>query len=224
VPTPTPTPKPTPVPSPTPKPIGSLNIGLTGCPGGVAIGWSPAGGPVAKYRTLRNTSSSIPVAYPPTGGAVEVPTAKAGAGMTSAYDASGMVGATYHYRTLALDASGAVIATSGVASAAAQPVVGLGPLVVAPDAGGTRFSWTPFTGSPACFTYYKLVYSLDGSPPSYVEGDPHLMAIGEQGTATAVSADLAPGATYTLRLQAIRATDTGPFVVAQTEIASYTAP
>jgi hypothetical protein len=95
---------------------------------------------------------------------------------------------------------------------------------VTPDAGGTRFTWTPFAGAAACFTYYKLVYTLDGSAPSYLEGDPYLLASSDQAQATHVSADLVSGQTYTLRLQAIRATDTGGFVVAQTDIAGYTAP
>jgi hypothetical protein len=39
-----------------------------------------------------------------------------------------------------------------------------------------------------------------------------------------VSADLVSGQTYTLRLQVIRATDTGAFLVAETDVASYTVP
>ena len=39
-----------------------------------------------------------------------------------------------------------------------------------------------------------------------------------------VDAGLTSGQTYTLRLQAIRVTDTGGFLVAQTDIASYTVP
>jgi hypothetical protein len=224
VPAPTLAPAPQPTPVPTPA-IGSLSLGLTGCPGGVVVQWSPTSNPAfAKYRTLRSTSASIPVAYPPAGGSVEVPTAKSAAvNAVTGFDL-GAPGVTHFYRTLALDGAGAVIATSGVASAAAQAVQGLGPLVVAPDAGGTRFTWTPFSGAGACFTYYKLVYTLDGSPPSYVEGDPYLAALGDQAQATHVSPDLVSGQTYTLRLQAIRATDTGAFVVAQTDVVSYTAP
>ena len=165
------------------------------------------------------------MAYPPQGGAAEVGTAKSATmSAGSGFDSSDTPGLTSYYRTIALNGSGAVIATSGVGSASTQAVGGLGPLVVTPDAGGTRFSWTPFTGAGTCFTYYKLAYTLDGSPPSYLEGDPYLLASGDQFQATHVSADLVSGQTYTLRLQVIRGTDTGAFLVAQSDVASYTAP
>jgi len=125
---------------------------------------------------------------------------------------------------LAVNASGAVIATTGVGSSAAQPVHAMGPMVVNPDVEATRFSWAPYPGSGACFTYYKLAYTTDGSPPSYLEGDPYLAALGDQAQSTYLTGDLVSGQTYTFRLQAIRATDTGSFLVAQTEIVSYTAP
>ena len=235
--TPTPTPKPTPEPtakptakptkpSPTPTPIGAMSLSAAGCNGGVAVQWSPiSDARFAKYRTLRSTSSSIPAVFPPQAGAVEVATAKSSSiGAASGYDAPAKPGTTLYYRTLALDGSGSVIAASGVASAAAKAVQALGPLVVAPDAGGTRFSWTPFTGSAGCFTYYKLVYTLDGSPPSYLDGDPYLLASGNQAQATYLSPDLESGKTYTVRLQVIRATDTGAFLVAQTNVATYAVP
>ena len=226
VPTPMPTPKPTPAPTPVPTPaMGSIALNLTSCNGGVVIGWSPASNPaVAKYRTLRSASPSIPVAFPPQGGAVEVGTAKAPAGASSAFDSSSAPGVAGYYRTLALDGNGAIIATSGVGSAARQAVHGLGPLVVGPDPGGTRLTWAPFAGAAGCFTYYKLAYTLDGSPPSYLEGDPYLLASGDQAQATYVTADLVSGQTYTFRLQVIRATDTGAFLVAETDVASYLAP
>ncbi|MEP7082703.1 MAG: fibronectin type III domain-containing protein, partial [Chloroflexota bacterium] len=169
-------------------------------------------------------SPEIPVAYPPAGGSVELGTAKsADRNATLGFDPAAP-GVTYYYRTLALDAAGAVIAAAGAGASAAAPVSAMGPLVVAPDVEGTRFSWAPYPGSGACFTYYKLVYTLDGSPPAYLEGDPYLAAIGDQAAATFASADLVPGQTYTFRLQAIRATDTGSFLVAQTDTVSYTAP
>lgn len=203
-----------------------MELGLAGCNGGILIGWSPISDPrFAKYRTLRSTSPEIPVAYPPTGGAVEVGSAKAASiGADSGFDASVPPGVTFYYRTLALDAAGAIIATSGAGSSAAQAVHAMGPMLVAPDAGGTRFSWAPYPGSGGCFTYYKLAYTLDGSPPSYLEGDAYLAAIEPQSAATFATADLVSGQTYTFRLQAIRATDTGSFLVAQTDTVSYTAP
>jgi hypothetical protein len=118
-----------------------------------------------------------------------------------------------------------VIAASGVGSAASAPVGGMGTLNVNPHGpGGTRFKWTAFSGSEACFTYYKLAYTTDGSPPSYLGGDPYLTAISDQGAASYVTSDLESGVTYTFRLQAIRVTDTGSFLVAETSTATYTAP
>ena len=205
--------------------MGQMALGLTGCNGGVLIQWSPiSDARFAKYRTLRSTSPEIPAAYPAAGGATEVGTAKVGSmGASTAFDLA-PAGTTFYYRTLALDGAGAVIAASAVGSSAAQPVHAMGPMIVAPDPEGTRFTWTPYPGSGACFTYYKLAYTLDGSPPSYVEGDPYLAAISPQGQATYATADLVSGKTYTFRLQAIRATDAGAFVVAQTDVVTYTAP
>jgi len=206
--------------------MGEMGLSLASCNGGVVVDWSPISDPrFAKYRTLRSTSPTIPVAYPPQGGAVEIGTAKSGdRNAGTGYDSSAAPGVAYQYRTLALNASGAVIATTGIGSSAAQPVHAMGPMVVAPDPEGTRFSWAPYPGSGACFTYYKLAYTLDGSPPSYLEGDPYLAALGDQAQSTYLTGDLVSGQTYTFRLQAIRATDTGSFLVAQTEIVSYTAP
>ena len=172
-----------------------MSLALSGCPGGVVIGWSPISNPTfAKYRTLRSASADIPVAYPPQGGAVEVGDGQVGDDeRRQRLRLVGYPRLTSYYRTIALNGSGAVIATSGVGSASTQFVGGLGPLVVTPDAGGTRFSWTPFTGAGTCFTYYKLAYTLDGSSPSYLEGDPYLLASGDQGQATHVSADLVSG-------------------------------
>jgi len=201
-----------------------MSLNLTGCNGGVVVQWSPISDPrFAKYRTLRSTSPDIPVAFPPQGGAVDVVTAKSATpSASSGYDASAAPSATNYYRTLALDGGGQVIATSGVISAAAQAVSPMGPLAVGPDPEGTRFTWTPFAGEGACFTYYKLVYSTDGSPPNYLEGDPYLLASGDQTQAT-YAAVVASGQ-YWFRLQVIRATDTGAFLVAETDITPYTVP
>ncbi len=228
-PTPVPTAKPTPTPVPTPvppPPMGELALGLTGCNGGVVIDWSAIEDPrFAKYRTLRSTSPEIPVAYPPAGGSAEVGTAKsADPNATQGYDPAAP-GVTYYYRTLALDGAGAVIATSGVGASAAAPVAAMGPLRRRPRRRGDALLVGAVRAArEACFTYYKLVYSLDGSAPSYLEGDPYLAAIGDQGAATFATADLVSGQTYTFRLQAIRATHTGAFLVAQTDLATYTAP
>jgi hypothetical protein len=203
-----------------------MAISLNGCDGGVLIGWSEVLDPrFHHYTTLRSGNPDIPVAYPPQNGAVDFGTSYASkSSAVSGFDVSAPAGATSYYRTMAFDASGAVVATSGVASVVAKPVQTMGPLAVAPDAAGTRFTWTPYAGGGECFTFYKLSYTIDGTPPSYLAGDPTLLSSGDRSQATYVSADLQSGTTYTFRLEVIRGTDTGNFVVAHTDVVSYTVP
>jgi hypothetical protein len=225
VPTPKPTARPTPEPDPTPQPIGSLALFANGCNGGVVLGWSPfEGDGFNHYTTLRNTVANIPMAYPPQGGAVDF-----GSSYTTqvekvgAVDASGSAGVTYYYRAMAFNSEDQVIAASPIVSAVPKPVKALGAMGAAPDAGGTRLTWTPYTGSAGCFTYYKIVYSETNPEPAYGT-DPYLAAIGEQGESTYVTPDLASGTTYFIRVQAIRATHLGWIVTAQTDVLSYAVP
>ena len=203
-----------------------MSIALSGCDGGVVIGWSPvADARFHHFTTLRSAGPDIPMAYPPQNGAVDFGTSYSSkSSAMSAFDVAAPPGATSYYRTMVFDAADAVIATSGVAQVVAKPVAGLGPLAVAPDPGGTRFTWTPYGGGSDCFTFYKLSYTLDSSPPSYLAGDTTLLASADQSQATYVSPDLVSGETYTFRLEVIRGTDTGKFVVAHTDLATYTVP
>ena len=231
-PTPKPTAVPTPKPDPTPVPtpvLGSLSLWPTTCNGGVVLNWSmyEGAGAFNHYTTLRSTSAEIPAAYPPSGGAVDPGTTYTGyAEKTSAYDIGVDPGVTYYYRTMAFNADDGVIAVSSVASAMGKPVKALGVLVVGPVAEGTQLTWTPYGGSPDCFTYYKLVYSETNPLPAYLEGDPYLAAISDQATGTfaASSTQLVSGTKYYLRVQALRATHAGSFLVAQTDVAIYPVP
>jgi len=125
---------------------------------------------------------------------------------------------------MAFNADDQVIAASDIVSATPKPVKLLGGLEVTPDAGGTRLSWTPYGGPEWCFDFYKIVYSLTDETPSYLDGDPYLAALSDQGASTFVSPDLVSGKTYFIRVQALRGTELGGFVVAQTEVATYTVP
>ncbi|MDH4335222.1 MAG: hypothetical protein OEW24_08215, partial [Chloroflexota bacterium] len=227
-PTPKPTPKPDPTPVPTPV-VGSLSLWPTTCNGGVVLNWSMYAGAGAfnHYTTLRSTSPEIPAAYPPSGGAVDPGTTYAGyAEKTSAYDIGVDPGVTYYYRTMAFNADDGVIAVSSVASAMGKPVKALGGLAVGPGVEGTQLSWTPYGGSADCFTYYKLAYSETNPFPAYLEGDPYLAAIGDQGAGSYLDspAQLISGHTYYLRVQAIRSTAAGSFLVAETDVATYLVP
>ncbi|HET8776029.1 MAG TPA: fibronectin type III domain-containing protein [Candidatus Limnocylindria bacterium] len=239
-PTPTPTPKPTPKPTPVPTPVATpvptpvptptftvMSLGATGCGGGVVLEWSAVGDPAfKKYVTLRSASASIPAAYPAQGGAVELAWTRTGdRNATSAPDASAMPGTTFFYRTLALNSAGGVIGASAVQAASATAVQSLGSLgAAAVDATKTKFTWATYAGSQACFTYYKLVYSETNPTPSYPNGDPYWAAISDKGVSSYVVDGLVSGTTYYVRLQAVRATALGPFVVAETDVLSYTAP
>jgi hypothetical protein len=225
VPTPPPAP---PAPTPTPAPPGpvALSLSLKPCDGGVVIGWSKykASG-YNHYTTLRNTVNNVPMAYPPQGGAVDFGgTYTTDVAALSAVDASGATGVTYYYRTMAFNAADQVIGATSVGSATALPMASLGALGVAPDPGGTKFTWTPYTGPAACFTYYKLVASTTNPNPSYLNGDTYLFAGSWQGESQYVSPDLVSGQTYYLRIQVIRTTALGMFVAAQSAVTTYVVP
>lgn len=204
-----------------------MTLTANGCGGGVVLEWSKVADPrFHRYVTLRSTGADVPAAYPPAGGAVELAASRTkDPSATSAPDTTAVPGTPYAYRTLALDAANAVIAVSPVRLAAAAPVQPLGPLSAMSAAPGkTKFAWTPYGGSSACFTYYKLVYSETNPSPSYVNGDPYWAAVGDRAAGSVVVEGLAPGTTYFVRLQAVRSTALGAVVVAQTDVLAYLAP
>jgi hypothetical protein len=228
--TPKPSAKPTTKPTAAPTPgIVAMSLAATGCDGGVVLDWSAYSGDwFNHYTTLRNTTNSVPKAYPPQGGAVDPGgTYTTNVGKTSAVDVSAAPGTTYYYRTMAFKADNSVIGASSVVSAVADSIASLGSLGVAPDAvDGTDVSWTPYSGPGDCFTWYKLVYSETNPSPSYLDGDPHLLIGSDQSTASyvAASSDLQSGHTYYLRVQVIRGTDVGAFMVAQSLVVNYPVP
>jgi hypothetical protein len=227
-PTAKPTPKPTAKPTAAPTPgVALMTLSATGCDGGVVLSWSTyEGAGFNHYTTLRNTTGSIPKAYPPQGGAVDPGgNHTTNVAATSAVDAGVAPGTTYFYRSMAFNADDGVIGASSVVSAVAGPVASLGALSVTPNPPDSiDLTWTPYAGSADCFTWYKLVYSLDPSP-SYLNGDAYLAALSTQSTgfSTASVADLAPG-DYYLRVQVIRSTELGLFVAAQSDVTTYTIP
>jgi hypothetical protein len=214
VPTAVPTPVPTPVP---PPPVATLELATSSCNGGVVLDWSPYGGAAFDHYLLLRLGTPGAAGKPLDGGWVGY------AEKTTGYDASGVAGRTYWYRAAAYAADGRLLGRSdavpGVASARAQ----LGGLLVGAVAEGTKVKWTPFGGAAACFTYYKVVWSAEDSTPSYLEGDP-AMAVGGQESNMAVLAELEPATTYYLRVQVLRSTDIGSFVVAESDVATYTTP
>jgi hypothetical protein len=218
----------TPVPTPTPAPSGPvpMTLAVKSCDGGVVLSWSKyKSGGFNHYTTLRNTSATIPLAYPPQGGAVDFGgTYTTDPHVLSAVDTSGAPFATYYYRTMAFNAGDGVVGASAVVAGQALPTASLGTLGAALDAGGTSFSWSTYGGPGACFTWYKLVASTTNPNPSYLTGDPYLLVGSSQGEGGTVIPDLASGQTYYVRLQAIKATGLGLFVAAQTDVLTYVVP
>lgn len=226
-PAPTPTPKAQPTAKPTATPsakptssptVGPMSMAALACPGGVVLDWSvPGSGAFSHVQVLRGTTADIPTSYPPSGGVVAVDGGyTANPAKTEGFDPTSSSESAW-YRTVAYDAGDRAIAASVVTGVRTVAVGDLGMLdAVGTAAGELTFSWTPFLGSGDCFSYYKLVASLDDPTPSYLEGSNYLAAIGEQMAAGAVVGGLASGKTLWLRLQAVRATDLGKFIVAQT--------
>ena len=228
-PTAVPTAKPIAEPTPVPPPaLVAMSLTATGCDGGVVLGWSQYEGDFFNhYTTLRNTTNSIPKAYPPQGGAVDPGgTYTTIVGKTSAVDSGVTPGTTYYYRAMAFNAEDGVIGASSVMSAVAGPVASLGSLGASVVAEGTLLTWTPYGGLADCFTWYKLVYSETNPSPSYLSGDPYLVAISSQetGSYVASSAELVSGTTYYLRVQALRSTALGLFLVAESGVTTYLVP
>jgi hypothetical protein len=224
-PTPVPTAKPTPVPTAKPTPaIGTMELASIGCNGGVVLDWSKwTSESFSHYTTLRSTSAEIPLAYPPKGGVLEVDGAYTpSAGVTSAADSGATAGVTYYYRTLAFTGETTVIAASKVVSAAAKPVVGLGPLTVDDGAATVGLTWSPYPGPGACFSYYKVVIA-QGHAPSYPE-DGYVVAIESQATGSYAFSTESLEGSYNVRVQAFRFTELGYFLVAETDVGSFTAP
>jgi outer membrane biosynthesis protein TonB len=225
-PTPKPTAKPTPKPTPQPTPaLGALSLAATACPGGVVLDWGAFGGDgFAHYLVLRSTSSTIPAAYPAEGsawGVDETYTTEVGA--TDGYDPIDAGGETAHYRAIAFGEGDQALAASAVRTVTTKAMKSLGALTSGPDGAATAFGWSPLDGPAGCYSYYKLAYSADDPTPSYLEGSPIAWA-GSDQAASSVSVDALDPGTYWFRLQAIRATSLGKFVVAQTTVVQYTVP
>ena len=232
--TPAPTPRPTlkPTPAPTPAPtIGPMSLSLKSCEGGVVLIWSKVtSDSFNHYTTLRSSSTEIPLAYPPQAGAVDIDsTYTTDPNKTDAFDTSADVGVPVYYRAMAFNAENGVIAASPVSAAVVpKAVLGLGGLAISqPGGAGTaaQFDWSAYGGLSACFSYYKLVGSTTNPEPSYL-GDGGLdiaIPISPQSASSATFDSTAiPAGTYWFRLQAIRATSLGKFIVAETAVQQFT--
>jgi hypothetical protein len=222
--TPQPTPRPTRTPEPTPKPTpkpAALDLTAFACDGGVLLDWSAYGGDgFARSVVLRSSSESIPAAWPPSGGAIAVDSASTtNQAKTDGHHTTPDGAATVFYRALVLGGANQVLAFSPVRSATTHGIEPLGALT----GDTTTFGWTAFGGPGDCFTIYKLVWSVESVNPSYLGAHDGAVAIAGQ-TTTGATIDGFGSGTYHFRVQAIRITGLGAFIVAQTDVADRTYP
>lgn len=218
---PTATPSPSPTPSPTPDPS-ALALEVTSCNGGVVLHWSASTDPAFHhYTALRSPEREIEPHWPPIAPAVDWgDTYATDRFVTSGADASIIPSdTTWFYRLMAYDADGVVIGTSPVRTGQLRPVDGLGAVEVeAADDGRTRLRWEAYDGPADCFSHYRVQYGTSGFP------DTVLAIVSGRDTTELLTDALHAGIGYQLRVQAVRATTLGAFVVGESEITGHVAP
>jgi hypothetical protein len=219
-------------PTATPKPSASpdaggleaLDLVVIGCPGGVVLEWSPSlADDFHHYTALRSAEDDINAAYPPIAPAVDWgDTYATDRFVTSAVDASLVpTDATWRYRVMAYDELNRPVSASAVARAQLEEVVELGPLEIesGDQPGSTVLDWTRFDGEARCFSAYRILVGPPGSAPATT-----LSVISGQGTTRVASTTLHRGEAYAIRVEAIRSTTLGTFVVGRTQVAIYAVP
>lgn len=214
----------TPQPPPNPDAPETLELQVTGCPGGVVVDWSPALHPeFHHYTALRSIEPVVDPAYPPIAPAVDWGDSYAtDRFVTSAVDATLIPSDTdLYYRVMAYDEVNRVLSASPVRHANLSEVVSLGPLVVGPgeEAGSTHLDWTLFGGLRRCFSGYQVLIGPIGTTPAST-----LTVLSDQSTSELETVGLHPGTSYAIRVRAVRTTTLGDFVVGETEVADYTVP
>ncbi len=226
-PTPTPTASPSPSPSPTPTatPTPSLSLSLTSCPGGVVATWSKyTGSGFTRYVTLRDSVPGIPATYNLS--KVVAGTSTNSIAKTTGQDATVANGATYFYRTLVLGSGNKVLEASPVETGLGFGVGDLGPAAVSSSSGGTVVIWNAYQRQ-ACFSEYRVIYSHDPNPtPANALGSIFVTDWFTSNVAVPPASLFSSGETIYFRVQVVRTTSLGQFVVEETSgtAPSYTYP
>lgn len=201
----------------------TLELEATGCPGGVALDWSPTTQPeFHHYTALRSLEADVNPDYPPIAPAVDWGDSYAtDRFVTSAVDATLIPSeATFSYRVMAYDVQDRPLAASEVRRARPTEVVDLGTLTVEAGAdAATRIDWPLFGGLPGCFSGYRILIGPAGGTPSTM-----LTVIASQSTTELETSALHAGETYAVRVEAVRTTTLGGFMVAHTATATYPVP
>lgn len=201
-----------------------LELEVTGCPGGVVVDWSSTTHPnFHHYIGLRSIEPDVNPAYPPIAPAVDWGDSYVtDRYITSAVDATLIPSeTTLYYRVMAYDADNRVLAASQVRSTNLTQVAELGPLTVTAENGGaaTTLEWGRFGGVAPCFSAYQVLIGPAGSVPSST-----LTLVADQAETELRTTALQPGQSYAIRVDAIRSTTLGSFVVGRSEVATYTPP
>lgn len=232
-PTPLPTPRssrlteasPTATPAPTPLPTHDptlLDLEAVSCHGGVLLDWSPSTHlDFHHYSALRSPEREIARNYPPVAPAVDWGrTYTTDRYVTAAVDASIIPSETlWYYRVMAYDARGRAVAASPVRAARLREPSGLGDLSVGagPD-GVTRMTWRTYGGEARCFSAYRILAASGGGSLDT------LTVVSDRSTGTLETDALRSGATYQLKVQAVRTTTLGSFVLGETGTVTFTVP
>ena len=202
----------------------TLELDVSGCPGGVVVNWSPAVHPAFHhYTALRSVEPDVKVAYPPIAPAVDWGDSYAtDRFVTSAVDTTVIPSDTIlYYRVMGYDEVNRPVAASPVKSARPSEVVDLGALVVGPGErdGVTLLDWSLYGGLGRCFSAYHVLVGPPGADPVAT-----LTTISQQSTTELATSALHPGQAYAIRIHAMRATTLGSFVVAHSDTVTYTVP
>ena len=216
-----PTPSPSPTPGPTPDPT-LLELEAVTCHGGVLLDWSPSThADFHHYTALRSPEKEIPGNYPPVAPAVDWgDTYTTDRFVTAAVDASIFPSETlWYYRVMAYDARGRAIAASPVRAARLREPSGLGGLQVGagPD-GVTRLTWRMYGGEERCFSAYRVLADSGGGTLGT------LTVVSDQSVASIETDALRAGTTYRLRVEAVRTSTLGSFVLGETDTVTFTVP
>ena len=208
-------------PTPTPDPA-TMELQVTSCNGGTVLRWSPSRHPdFHHYIGLRSPIAEIADQYPPIAPAVDWGDLYAtDRFVTSGHDATVVPSDTaWNYRVVAYDAAGRPVSRSNVASGRILRTEDLGALEaeVLTD-GAVRLRWHAFDGATACFSAYRVLYG-----PGDVAGT-LLTSVSDLERTTVETRALHPGESYTVRVQAVRTTTLGPFVVAESEPLTLAVP
>ena len=202
-----------------------MDLMAKACPGGVILDWTKPSTAVSHYHVLRSLDGGVPPTYP-ADGTTEVESATTwSAGATDGFDAGIGGGKTATYRAFAFDAEDGVMASSPSRTVTTVAAIDLGTLGFADNGDGTvTFTWAATSLNGACFTYGKLVASVEDADPSYLKGSSYLAAISDPGATGVTLEGLQSGKTVWMRYELIRSTSTGAFVVGSTDAVQVTFP